>query len=116
MPMDSFDAGAIREYVDTFRDTEPAPEFNGEDDCETSADDPYEPLEPSPSPTPTGATDTEGGAEEDGAKDDDGTADKGSGDTSDGPKADDGAKAGDDDGTADKGSGDGKMEKEEDNN
>ena len=105
MPLDTFDADVIREYIDTFRDTEPAPEFNGEDDCETTADDAYEPPEPSPSPTPT-ETDT-GGAAEDGkdgdkkAGDDDGTADKGSGDASG-----DGSKSGDDDGTADKGSGD----------
>lgn len=87
MPMDSFDEDDIREYIDTFRDTEPAPEFNGEDDCETSADDPYEPPEPSPSPSPTPTeTETDGAAE--------------------GGQEDKGGQGGDDDGTADKGSGD----------
>ena len=112
MPMDSFDAETVREYIDTFRDTEPAPEFSGGDECETTADDAYEPPEPSPSPSPTPTeTETDGAAEDDQGKDDgkkdgnpqgddDGTDDKGSGDAG----GDD--SPGDDDGTDDKGSGD----------
>ena len=112
MPLDSFEADVIREYIDTFRDTEPAPEFNGEDDCETSSDDAYEPPEPSPSPTPTGDAEDGGGAEDGGAKD--GTADKGSDDSK--MEKEEDTDKGDDDGTADKGSGDSKMEKEEEGN
>ena len=119
MPMDSFDEDDIREYIDTFRDTEPAPEFGGDDPCETTSDDAYEPPEPSPSPSPT-PTETEGAAEDgqgddgqtDGTQgDDDGTADQGSGDAGggDSPTNDDpgaGDSPGNDDGTADQGSGD----------
>lgn len=58
MRLDSMDEDAIREYVDTFRDTEPAPEFKGEDPCDNTSDNAYEPPEPepipSPAPTPAG--------------------------------------------------------------
>ena len=121
MPMDSFDEDDIREYIDTFRDTEPAPEFNGEDNCETTADDAYEPPEPSPSPSPTPTETETDGAAEDGQGDDakkggndqadDGTADQGSGDGGgdaggDAGGDDSGGGSPGDDGTADQGPGD----------
>ena len=104
MALDEFDSDAITEYIDTFRDTEPAPEFNGEDPCETVADDAYEPPEPSPSPEPSPAPSPspEGG----GGNDDPGG--KGGGGSGDG-KDDTGGKGGTDDSDGDK------MEKEEGN-
>ena len=94
MPLDDFDDDAIREYIDTFRDTEPAPEASVAD-CDKDADDPYEQPEPTPgsavSPPPG---DDQGAADEDG---------KGGG----------GKGGGDDTGDA---AGDSKMEKEEEGN
>ena len=109
MALDEFDSDAITEYIDTFRDTEPAPEFNGEDACETVADDAYEPPEPSPSPSPAPSPSASirgsGGDESGDGKDDSGG--NGGGDDS----GDD-----DSDGKAEKAGSDGdKMEKEEGN-
>ncbi len=75
MPIDEFDEDTIREFIDTFRDTEPAPEFNGEDDCLTDSDDAYEPPEPSPPPSPSPSEPADDGKDEE-AKDDGGTGDK----------------------------------------
>lgn len=111
MPLDSFDDDAITEYIDTFRDTEPAPEFNGDDPCETTSDDVFEPEEettPSPSPSPEASP-------EDKPKDDKGSNTKsGSGGGVEAGGDDDPSG---DDGTADKGSGDNsKMDKEQKGN
>ena len=86
MRLDSMNEDAIREYVDTFRDTEPAPEFNGDDPCDNTSDNAYEPPEPEPTPTPTPEATPTGKT-----------------------------KKGSDDGGQDK-SGDGKMKKEEKGN
>ena len=51
MGLDELDGGAIREYIDTFIDTEPAPEASAQT-CENTADDAFEPPEPSPAPSP----------------------------------------------------------------
>ena len=104
MALSEFDEEAIKEYTDRFRDTEPAPEANGQD-CAHGSDDAFEPEEeasPSPSPSPEPSP-------EDNPKDDKGgNAEGGSG-------ADD--NPGGDDGTADKGSGDNsKMDKEQEGN
>lgn len=103
MPLDEFDSDAITEYIDTFRDTEPAPEFNGEDPCETVADDAYEPPEPSPSPSPppSPSPSPEGGG----------------GDGADGGKDDSAGNGGGADSGNDSGgkAGESKMKKEEEN-
>ena len=97
MPLDELEGDAIREYIDEFRDTEPAPEAS-QQDCPNDNDDPYEPPEPSPSPSPEGDQGEDG---QGGGQDDDGAN---AGDNQGGD--DDGGKAGDE-------KGDGKMEKEE---
>ena len=103
MTLDELDDEAITEYIDTFRDTEPAPEAN-QQDCPLDSDDEFEPPEPSPSPSPSPAPSPEA------SPGDKGGDDKGSG----GNGGDDNPTG--DDGTADKGSGDGKMDKEEKGN
>ncbi|MDQ3955588.1 MAG: DUF3105 domain-containing protein [Actinomycetota bacterium] len=83
MGLDEVDAPAIREYVETFADTEPAPEAaQDQAECDNEEDetfDPAEDLEPSPSPEPT-PTETEpadGGNNKGDAKGDDDKDDKG---------------------------------------
>ena len=100
MALDEFDGAAVREYFDEFRDTEPAPEANGQD-CENDSDDPYEPPEPDESPSPE---------PDDGGHGDDGGDHQGADDKAGDDKGDSGA---DDKGGDDKGSDDSKMEKEE---
>lgn len=97
MGLNEFDGDAIREYIDTFRNTEPAPEAGA--DCDNDEDetfDPAEDLEPSPSPEPTPSEPPE---------------DKDGGDA----KGDD-KPSKDDKGGDDKGGDKAKMEKEEDGN
>jgi Protein of unknown function (DUF3105) len=99
MGLDQFDGDAVREYIDTFRNTEPAPEAGAEcDNEEDETFDPAEDLEQPPSPEPA-PSETEPPEE----KEDGGT--KGDDD----PSKDD--KGGDD-----KGGDKAKMEKEEEGN
>ena len=70
MPLDEFDGDAVRQYIDAFRDTEPAPEASTQD-CPNDSDDAFEPPEPSPSPSESPPEDG-GGADK--------GADKGGGD------------------------------------
>ncbi len=102
MPLDEFDEDSIREYIDTFRDTEPAPEFNGDDPCENDADEAYEEPEPSPSPSPS-PSESPAGEDTKGGGDDEASGGKNGGQAGDGSK--NGGQAGDG----------AKMEKEEEN-
>ena len=89
MALDGFDEEAITEYIDTFRDTEPAPEANTQD-CPLDSDDEFEPeseTTPTPSPSPSPEASPSDDKKDDKAKGgddnpsgDDGTKDKGSGD------------------------------------
>jgi hypothetical protein len=95
MALSEFDEAAIKEYIDQFRDTEPAPEASTQD-CPNNSDDAYEPPETTPSPSPSPEPSPEnspkddkggngsggGSAKDDNPSGDDGTADKGSGDNS----------------------------------
>jgi hypothetical protein len=70
MPLDEMDAGAIREYIETFRGEPPAPE--AQQDCPNSSDSPFAP-EPKASPSPEGEktpADDKGGKGEKKAGDD----------------------------------------------
>jgi len=74
MPLDSLDADAITEYIDTFRAEPPAPEAN-QGPCDNTSDSPFEPPEPSPSPKPDEGQDEKkkgdnGGGTENGSRDD----------------------------------------------
>jgi Protein of unknown function (DUF3105) len=71
MPLDSLDADAIREYIDTFRGEPPAPEAQQE--CPNASDAPFEEPEPEESPAPNGGG---GGGDDDGG----GQGDKAPGD------------------------------------
>ncbi len=82
MGLDELDAPAIREYVDTFIDTEPAPEASAQS-CENTADDAFEPAEPSPAPSPSPTEQEKEGDKK--GEDDKG----GGGGGSDGEKSDD---------------------------
>lgn len=89
MSLSEFDEDAIKQYIDRFQDTEPAPEAT-QQDCGHGSDDVFEPEEkttPSPSPSPSPEPSPEdnskkggGSAKDDNPSGDDGTADKGSGD------------------------------------
>ena len=52
MPLESLDADAAREYIDTFVNTEPAPEA-GAQECPNTEEDSYEVAEPEASPQPS---------------------------------------------------------------
>lgn len=70
MVLPSFDESVIQEYIDTFRDTEPAPEANAQE-CPNEANDEFEPT-PAPSPEPSppaGQQDKEQKAEDGAQKD-----------------------------------------------
>jgi hypothetical protein len=82
MPLEEFDGDAVRQYLDEFRDTEPAPEANVQD-CAMDSDDPYEPPEPDASPSPEPGDD---GGQDDGGQDDDQADDKGDDDKGDDSK------------------------------
>lgn len=84
MALSEFDEDAIKQYIDRFGDTEPAPEAS-QQDCGNDSDDVFEPEEkttPSPSPSPSPEPSPEDKPKDGNKKGGDGTADKGSGDNS----------------------------------
>jgi hypothetical protein len=74
MPLDSVDADAIEEYIDTFRGEPPAPEAQQE--CPNTSDDAFEPPEPEPDTSPTAPEDDGGDKAEPEAGDDKGGDDE----------------------------------------
>ena len=77
MPLDKLDEDAIREYIDTFRTSPPAPE--ADQDCPNTAEAPFTPetaATPSPSASPSKTEDDKKPEDEGGAEKGD---DKGSG-------------------------------------
>ena len=79
MPLDNPELDVINEYIEQFRDTEPAPEAS-QQDCAHDEDDQFEPPEPSPAPSPEPSPSPEdGGGDDNGGGNEDGGNNNGTG-------------------------------------